>query len=303
MHRQVVTFAATYLFLVSTVFGDAPVFFRGDEISREHIIYGSIETVSDSAVTINLGHAHGVLVGDRFAIVRVSAGRALPVGRIEIMVVRPAYSLGRFLGNYTPQVGDIAMIRAEELNLWEAGITRSDRLMLNTINQINSGADYDTRRITPRLLDELARDDEALRLIHQPPSPFLTEEEVEPLTMRDANIAGTFRPLAVIAEDGGLRAAESRLAYGGSADLEDALAMLLISLRNQEFEMKMPENVRLGGMRDLDNSRVTQIEQRLAMLVRQTRSLLVGNAPVAPPTDDTAEPANQAQPRSPLTNP
>ncbi len=272
-------FTALLASLAGDAKGDAPVFFRGDEITLDHIIYGSVETVADSTVTINLGHAHGVLLGDQFAIARVSRGQALPLGRIEITLVRPAYSLGRFLGHFTPEIGDIALIRAEDLNLWESGVSRSDRLMLNIITQIESGSDYDTRQVTPRLLDELARDDEAVRELNKPPSPFLTEEEVAPLTIREANIAGTFRPLSVIADDGAIRATESRMAYGGSADLEDALAMLLIDLRAHRLQMMMQENVRLGGMRDLSNSQATQIQQRLNILVRQTRSLLIGNEP------------------------
>ncbi len=267
----------------------SPVFFRGDEISKEHIIYGSVDTVADSTVTINLGHAHGVLVGDRFAIIRHTAGQALPVGRIEVIVTDPAYSICRVTGPFEVQVGDLALIRAEELNLWESGIGRADRLLLDTIDRIESGADYDTRDTTPRLLDELARDDEANRLIQQPPSAFLTEEEVTPFTIRDADVAGTFRPLETLDESGGLRAEESRMAYGGSEDMENDLAQLMIDLRAQRVTMLMPENIFLGGMSEVENSNVALIEQRMAALVRQTRAMLVGN--VSPPPEPMEEAA------------
>lgn len=290
MNRCSLLVVAQLACLSGPALAQAPVFFRGDEISREHIIYGSIDTVSDSTVTINLGHAHGVQVADRFAIVRQLGGRGLPLGRSDVIETKPGYSIARFAGHFTPQVGDLALIRAEDLNLWEDGIGRSDRLMLDTINRIESGSDYDTRDTSRQLLDELARDDEALRLSRQPPSAFLTEEEVTPYTIRDASIAGTFRPLVIIGEDGALRAPESRLAYGGSPDLEDALALLAIDLRADRLSMGMPENVELGGMSDLANSQATEIKRRLDLLVRQSRLLIVGDAP-APSETDASEPS------------
>jgi hypothetical protein len=158
--------------------------------------------------------------------------------------------------------------------------------MLETISRIERGGDYDTRDIPPRLLDELARDDEAQRLGRQPPSPFLTEEEVTPFTIRDADIAGTFRALVIVGEEGELRAEESHMAYGGSEELEDGLALLVIQLRSLEFSMGMRENIQLGGMRELSNTQVTEIERRLGMLVRQSRMLLVGDVPPPPPPEE-----------------
>lgn len=282
MIRLTILLAVFAVLWADSARAQAPVYFRGDEISKEHIIYGSVDAVADASVTINLGHAHGVQVGDRFAIVRYSTGRALPLGRIEILLSKPAYSIGRFTGDFEIKVGDLAMIRAEDLRLWETGITRSDRLLLDTVERIESGVDYDTRDIPSRLLDEIARDDEAVVLNRQSPSAFLTEEEVTPFTVRDADVAGTFRPLETLGETGDLRAAEARLAYGGSADLEDALALMVIELRAQRFTMLMPENNALGGMTTVDSSNVSLIERQLERLVRQTRSLLVGNVPPPP---------------------
>jgi hypothetical protein len=296
MTRLTLLFAIVPTFVADAVCAQAPVFFRGDEITKEHIIYGSVDTVEDSTVTINLGQAHGVLVGDRFAIVRHTVDRALPVGRIEVILTKPSYSIARFTGDLTVQVADLALIRAENLNLWEGGISRSDRLLIDTVTRIESGADYDTRDITPRLLDELARDDEALRLSRQSPSAFLTEEEVAPVTVRDADVAGTFRPLVSVQETGDLRAPESRLAYGGSSNMEDDLAMMLIDLRAQRLTMLMRENIELGGMPDLDTANVALIEQRLAMLVRQTRAMLVGDAPPPEPEPMPMEETARAAP-------
>ncbi len=139
--------------------GEMKVFLRGYEVTRRHIVFGTVIRASGARAVINLGYAHGVEKGHTFLVVRTVNEKVIPISGLTVIRTQPEGSTVRVEGPFQVQEGDYVLIRARHLDLWN-GRTRMDHLIRRRYVVSRKSYGYQTVSPDPNLLNEVARDDE-----------------------------------------------------------------------------------------------------------------------------------------------
>jgi hypothetical protein len=143
----------------STVTAAEIVYLRGFPLSRQHVVFGSIDAVNANSATINLGYGHGLREGTSLVVVRTVDDAVIPIAGLFVTHTEPDHSYARVEGPFRVREGDFILVHASRLDLW-GGHKRIDRfttiklgrrVTLNGYNTLDAGGDF---------IDELSRDDE-----------------------------------------------------------------------------------------------------------------------------------------------
>ena len=149
----------TFLLVLSA--GSVPaadsIVLRGAQVTRDHVVFGTVSFAGRSMATVNLGFAHGVRKYQQFLICRRLQSEIVPISVLTVKKVYPARSYGTFSTAFRVQLRDYALVPAGKLDVWgsESRLKTASRLQLN--RRMN-GNRYDTRNFSVELTTELARD-------------------------------------------------------------------------------------------------------------------------------------------------
>ncbi len=159
IHLTRTTACCLVLLLAGSLPAQETVFLRGHEVTRNHVVYGSIDMLHGSSAVLNLGYAHGLKAGSPLVVLRQVKEQLIPIGGLTVLQTEADHSKAQVEGPFRVQVGDLVLIHASRLNLW-GGTTRLDRLAQVRISRRLAEGGYNTFDADPELIDEVARDDE-----------------------------------------------------------------------------------------------------------------------------------------------
>lgn len=138
---------------------ETPVFLRGHRVTPDHVVFGTVDRVRGREATINLGYAHGMRAGTRLLFVHSFGETVVPIGGGIVRRNQPEESEVSMEGPFRPQKGDLVLVRARQLELWEPH-PRADRLVRERLSRRRMQHGYDTLDLPSRLIEEVGRDDE-----------------------------------------------------------------------------------------------------------------------------------------------
>lgn len=141
---------------------NAPIFLRGFEVTREHVVFSTIEHVTGNTAILNLGYAHGVQAGQRFLVVRAVGEEVIPVSGLTVRESHPDHANALIEGPAQLVIGDLALIPADRLDVWSPH-PRAEQLALKKLIRQQAVNRYDTFTLSPALVDEVHRDDDYQR--------------------------------------------------------------------------------------------------------------------------------------------
>jgi len=133
-------------------------YLRGEPVHREQFVFATVTKSEPTTARINLGYAHGVLPGDLFIIVRNNGDDHYPVSAFQVTETAPESARGRVEGPFKVLEGDVAIIRAEKLDLWDKD--RQDDYVLKNSARRRGSPGYTTLDLSPRLAAEVGRDND-----------------------------------------------------------------------------------------------------------------------------------------------
>ncbi|MFP6763263.1 MAG: hypothetical protein VB858_06590 [Planctomycetaceae bacterium] len=133
------------------------VYLRGAEVTKDHIVFGTVSFAGRSLATVNLGFAHGVRKFQQFLICRRLRSEIVPITVLTVRKVYPERSYGTLSTAFRAQLDDYALVPAGKLDIWgpESRLTTASRRQL--MQRLN-GNRYDTRNFSLSLTTELAND-------------------------------------------------------------------------------------------------------------------------------------------------
>jgi len=133
------------------------VYLRGAQVTKDHVVFGTVSFAGRSVATVNLGFAHGVRKFRQFLICRRLQSEIVPISVLTVRKVYPDRSYGTLSTAFRVQLRDYALVSAGKLGIWgsESRLTTASRLQL--MRRLN-GNRYDTRNFSLGLTTELARD-------------------------------------------------------------------------------------------------------------------------------------------------
>ncbi|MFV0445383.1 MAG: hypothetical protein ACK5Q5_17535 [Planctomycetaceae bacterium] len=218
------------------------VFLRGHEVTPEHIVFGQIESTRSNMAIINLGYAHGVRAGINLLAVRQVDDVLLPISGLSVLQAEASYSRVRIEGPFRVQPDDYVFILASRLDLWR-GISRFDQLAREHIVRRQNEPGYSTFDISPRLIDEVARDDEYQGKQYQGVKASTMIREATDKAGSRASEIGAFRPLRALSSKDTDEAhkAESELsptirAFGYFAELTRSPNLMIEQLATERLQ-------------------------------------------------------------------
>lgn len=188
------------LMCASSVPAEPMLHFRGKHLTLRHFVYGIVNSSFQRAVTINLGYAHGIQLGQEVGLLRRHNGQVVPIGVLRVSEVRPGDSFGEYEGDFQIQRDDIVIVSARQLDLWN-GQSRSDQLVIKSLLSRNNRG-YDTGAVSPSLLQEVGEDNDFIS--DKPPLLHVNAEAdaMRHTRVRDTVVRGAFH-LALRVEGAG----------------------------------------------------------------------------------------------------
>ena len=141
-----------------TAKAEEPVFLRGYEVSPQDVVFGSVDSLRGDVAIINLGYAHGMKSGLTLVAVRNVDGATIPVAGLRVLKTEPDHARARVEGPFRLEVGDFVLVHASRMDLW-GGEPRLEKLAKKRIVRRQREPGYSTLDSSPKLIDEVARDD------------------------------------------------------------------------------------------------------------------------------------------------
>lgn len=194
MSRMFLMLLGMTLCLSTVVTGQDHLHFRGKLLTFRHYVYGKFNSAAGRSGTVNLGYAHGVMIGQELAVLRPAEGKLLPMGVLRLTDVRAGDAYGRFESDYTLDTEDLVLVSARDLNLWR-GRSRIDQVTLDTLYIRSSQRGYDTGSLSPELMKELGHDDDLMnRRVIARNINAINPLPDQPIVKIDRTVRGAFRP-------------------------------------------------------------------------------------------------------------
>jgi hypothetical protein len=243
------------------------VFLRGFEVTPNHVVFGSIDSLRGSTAIINLGFGHGMKPGTALVVTRNVLDELIPISGLTVLSTEADHSRCRIEGPFRVQAGDFVLVHASHLDLW-GGELRLDRLAKERLLRRTTGNGYNTLDASPDLIDEVAHDDSFQQRQHISfeRSGFLSEaaRKVGPLKSR----LGAITPLPTIDPS---RPEVRDEAIRDSDITVLSLRLFLEAASDHDALMARLETSRLERLRQrLDGSMISETDAPLTRTVLET---------------------------------
>ncbi|MEZ6058568.1 MAG: hypothetical protein R3C01_17850 [Planctomycetaceae bacterium] len=139
---------------------------RGHRITQKTYVFGTITDAGNHSAHLNMGYGHGLKVGHQLLVLRRVGEEVIPVAAVTVRSLNGEKATLDLEGPFQVADGDVAMIRAAQLNLWTDRDRQEDLLLQRTIRRENSNR-WDSLDVSPQLVNEVARDDDQRRNAHK----------------------------------------------------------------------------------------------------------------------------------------
>lgn len=258
--------------LGTDVHAEPLVFFRNKKLTLRHYVYGEVTSSTQTIGTINLGYGHGLSDDQELPVIRRYGGQLIPVGILRVTSLKAGEANGHFEGELPLQKSDIVLIAARKLDLW-SGRSRTDQLVLRTLISDRTRG-YDTGNVSPRLAQEVGRDDDQIGRLPLDVHVNQIEYDLRRPVVSNPIVRGAFAPSAS-AEVANAASEEDRILAEDKPTLDLEHALVRFVRANAAGAILLSETGAVDLARTLPGEvNIDQMQSRLKLINLQIRNLL-----------------------------